>query len=243
MWLLCRPYFKRGKMLSQGSSEKKSSSGIAPIKLDSYFALVNERDLLANKVPISGFESALEYLSRAISQEPRNLRLHIQRIFLLLRKTKKNKSILASAITDLFIILQESGAVLKARVLKMSYAHLHIKDWAYLKFNEHSGLTTNTPTHTNLNCFSHSLLSHGLIGHADFIERTVSTQPHDTQIIELHEQALMCLEYGQLDVALSLLQQAMAADPNNAEVKQDLLSIYMSLGMETEHNALSQEIK
>jgi len=230
-------------MLSKDNSEEESSSTAVPIKLDSYFTLIDERNLLANKVPVTGLESALKYLSRAVVQEPKNLRLHTQQIFLLLRQTNKNKAVLASAIADLFIVLKENGAVLKARVLEMSQTHLHARDWAYLKSHEQQGLTPDTVTDQGTSCFYHSLLSHGLIGRTDLIKRAESNTEHVTQVFELHEQALMSLEYGQLDVALNLLQQARAEDPNNAEVNQDLLSIYMSLGMDAEHDALSKEIK
>lgn len=229
--------------MNKDNGEKKSSSTAAPIKLDSYFTLIDERNLLTNTVPVTGFANALKYLSRAVVQEPKNLRLHTQRIFLLLRQTHKNKAVLASAIADLFIVLKESGAALKARILEMSQAHLHARDWAYLKNHEQCGLTPDTAADQGSNCFSHSLLSHGLIGRTDLIKRTESNTGQVIQTFELHEQALMCLEYGQLDVALDLLQQARADDPNNSKVNEDLLSIYMSLEMNAEYDILSQELR
>lgn len=225
------------------SSEKKSNLMTAPIKLDSYFTLIDEQELLTNTIPVTGFENALKYLSRAIVQEPRNLRLHTQKIFLLLRQVNKNKPLLASALADLFIVLEGNGTVLKARMLDMSQDHLHADDWLYLKKNKQSGLTVDTPITQHSKYFSDSLLSHGLIGRTDLITHKKTSKEGDLNVSELHKQALMCLEYGQLDFALDILQQARAVDPKNNEVNADLLSIYMSLGMEAEQDTLRKDME
>ncbi len=223
------------------SSGEKLSLTAASSKLDSYFTLIDKQELLTTTAPVTGFENALKYLSRAIVQEPKNLRLHTQRIFLLLRQVNKNKPALASAIADLFIVLKENGAALKSRILAMSQAHLHASDWTYLKRNEQLGLTADTPMDQSSDCFSDSLLSNGLIGCVDLIKYKESNTDRVIHATELHEQAQACLEYGQLDVALNLLQKAWKDDPGNNEIYTDLLSIYMSLGMEDEQYALTKE--
>lgn len=215
----------------------------AYIELDSCFALVDEQKLLITAVPMINVEIALQYFSRAIVQEPKNLRMHIQRIFLILSQVDKNTSALASAIADLLIVLEQNGSALKARILEMSKCHLHTDDWLYLKKNEQCGLTPNTPCGQHSESFYDSVLSNGLIGHAKLIKRKNIYKNNTIKASDLHKQALVCLEYGQLEVALNLLTKARVEDPTSHEIGVDLLSIYISLGMELEQNTLIKEMQ
>lgn len=211
------------------------------VRLDSYCALIDAKKLLIDFGPQATFDNALQHFSGEIIRDPENLRLHIQRVFLILRQVAPDKIELASALADLFIVLKLNGAELKARVLGLAKKHLPEDCWTYLKKNENLGLTSKTAIMQKSKLFSKSLLSDGLLGDSDIISKENNKTTIDSYA--LYEQALMSLEYGQINLALSLLEEAHNKEPSNEEIIRDLLVVYKGLDMESKHGALLKKLQ
>ncbi len=206
-------------------------------KMDSRCTPIDVNKLLVEFWPAATTENSLNYFAGEILREPKNLRLHIQRVFFVLAQAASDQAELASAVADLFIVLKQNGETLKNRVLGLTRKHLADDCWIYLKRNKSTGLTANIAITQNSSCFSKSLLSGGLIGYSELIIKSDKEKP--ARKYNLHEQALISIEYGQLDVALNLLEEAYKVDSENESVSHDLLFVYKALGMQEEYESLN----
>lgn len=221
---------------------KHAPSAALPVvnqAVDQHFALAAESRLLLTVQDDAQYESILQYLEQAIVKTPKNLRLHIQRIFLLLEQRAALP--LSAALIDLFIITGAAGSHLKQQLLKLASPLLSESCRQFLSQHCRGELTTSTPLSESLSA-AHCLLSQGFIGQSILVSSTPSSAQGAAQL-SLHQQALVCMEYGQLEEALALLLQARAENPANDEVSVDLLSIYLSLGMKAEQEALLAELQ
>ena len=76
-----------------------------------------------------------------------------------------------------------------------------------------------------------------MIGYSELIIKSDKEKPARKN--NLHEQALISIEYGQLDVALNLLEEAYKVESENESVSHDLLFVYKALGMQEEYESLN----
>ena len=208
--------------------------------VDQHFALAAESSLLLTVQDDAQYESILQYLEQAIVKTPKNLRLHIQRIFLLLEQRASLP--LSAALIDFFIITGSAGSHLKLQLLKLASPLLSENCRQFLSQHCRGELTAVTPLSDSLAVAPYCLLSQGFIGQPILVSSTQACA-QDAAQLSLHQQALACMEYGQLEEALALLLQARAENPANDEVSVDLLSIYLSLGMKAEQEALLAELQ
>ena len=223
--------------------QQKNSPAVSQV-VDRHFKIETESNLLLEPESTDDLSSTLQYLNLAIIKTPKNLRLHIQRVFLLLENQSRQH--LPAALIDLFIVTRKAGVHLKQELLGLCLPLLNKQLFDYLSANCEGQLTAQTAVSHLLPAGSYSVLSQGLIGSLVVIKREIVAEklPHlGGGANALHQQALECMEYGQLEEALTLLLQARSLDPEIDEISVDLLSIYISLGMKAEQEALLNELQ
>lgn len=162
--------------------------------------------------------SVSDFLAREVARNPAELRRHVQRISLFL--TKDNGSRAYGAITDLFIALGENGLPLRRRMLEVAKPLLSADQYRALHDKLQSGLSPLERVPLS----GESILGKGIRGTTRLVER-VDTQGRSGPDILADAQS--CLEYGQVDEARCLLEEAVLKEPSRWELHQELLEIYV----------------
>lgn len=163
---------------------------------------------------------AFQRFSKAmLHRQPGNLRLHVQRIFCLAADMECQAAAMQGALLDLFIVLGEKGIALRRRML--SVAHPFINNEAIDFFTDHlmCGLDARTPVSFK----AHSVLTGGFDGTATMLIRQSSTERNAE--LSLYEEAALLLEYGDVEQAQLLLEEALRQQPDE-QTAEDLLAIY-----------------
>jgi tetratricopeptide (TPR) repeat protein len=158
------------------------------------------------------------YYSHHISRFPLDLRAHTQRLFLAMDNDKSH--LLAAAIQDLFIALDDKGFALKDSLLKLCKAKLIDEDVQHFE----TWLMNNT--RSQFKVMQGSVLDKGLPGKAEklvIFEQTQAEQPHYSNVIE---EANAYLEYGQVEEAQTLLEETLQANDYDEDIAFELLNIY-----------------
>jgi len=164
------------------------------------------------------------YLGHLIVDNPRNLRVHVQRILILVRQ--RDELSLRGSLVDLFITLGDRGEALKRRMLSCAAPVLSKTMAAFLHKNLADGFNASDKAISQVRM---SLLSLGCIGSSELIrKRTTQGSSSARDPIEV---ARLCVEYGQLDVAFDTLEAALRLDPGSTDVTSELLKLYRASGM------------
>ena len=146
--------------------------------------------------------AAWQYYSYAIKRSPGNLSLHTHRVFFAM--THKDGAFLSGALHDLFYILKDAGEALRIRLLKAARPILgetettHFAKW----------ITTNNKKQMEYRWSAGSVLSKGLSG-VDQDLMTIEKSSAPTARLSPLEDAQSCIEYGQLDMAQTILHDAL----------------------------------
>ncbi len=159
------------------------------------------------------------YLAHCITRNPLDLRAHTQRIYLFY--SCNNRSGLYSALLDLFIALNDKGTALRQLLLNHSRNKLTPEQIGFFESCLETGLHPNSVIENPDN----SLLHSGIESSLPLISKQHISQEntHTDPIKEAQE----CLEYGQLDLALDILEDAMDKAPQDTLVSDELLQIYI----------------
>ncbi|TQV62231.1 MAG: tetratricopeptide repeat protein [Halothiobacillaceae bacterium] len=193
----------------------------AGIVLDPHLAIDGHVSLLLRHV--YDVDSALDYLGHRILLRPHELRSHVQRILLLVRK--EDGASLYGALVDLLIALQDKGVALKLRMLEHARTLLTQTSLVFLRQHLESGLMACDPTLARVRS---SLLRKGYCGDQRLVHRigAATTAEQRSPLDEAHE----LLAYGQLDQALETLENALLMEPDQAEIVAELLDLYGRMG-------------
>ncbi|BAO45719.1 type IV pilus assembly protein FimV [Thiolapillus brandeum] len=183
---------------------------------------------------VAGEEQLASYLCHGITRNPLDLRTHTRLIFLRLKQ--KDSTALYTALLDLFLALEDKGLSLRQHLLQQCSPRLQPHQRGILAQGLTEGLRSNMP----LSDLGHSLLHKGIESDTPLINKTLSTSKA-TPADPLSE-AMTCLEYGQLDQALDLLEAAMMAEPGNAMIRTELLSIYTRGRMKDRYRKQTQSM-
>ena len=162
-------------------------------------------------------ERAADFLAHAIARQPADLRRHVQRIHLHLENRRPQA--LSAALLDLFIGLGGNGRPLRERLLNKSASVLDPADHAFLQQHLSTGLAANDA----LPDLAESMLSKGITGNAPaIISAAVGNQSERDYIAESQSY----IEYGQLELAKSTLEEGILRQPDQLQLHQDLLEFY-----------------
>ncbi len=159
----------------------------------------------------------LDFFRHEISRNPENIRRHMQRINYII--TLGQQLLLFGAIIDLFIVLKDKGVALKQRILRLSNPVLDKQHFLFLKKH----LTKPLSKRDKLPNDSCSILTSGLSGSYKLVQRFKINEKQNNDIIftVIHE-----LNQGKTDQALSMLEDAINAEPERVMLHQLLLRLY-----------------
>lgn len=159
------------------------------------------------------------YLSQQVARRPQDLRLHMQRIFLLVDSKQKDR--LPGALVDLFIVLGAAGQALKKRCLKLATGLLDGAARRLLESAVNRGIRPDDPA---LSRYRGTVLSLGFTGTPMLVTRRQQRQGAGYQSV--FEEASACLEYGQLDEARRVLEEGVNQQNDDPRLLELLLEIY-----------------
>lgn len=205
------------KTLITTTNRHLAGDNMPPLSAEAFFVVDNSTRLVLKL----GIENPLlaSYLAHCITRNPQDLRAHTQRVYL--HFSINDNEGLYSALLDLFIALGEKGLSLRQLLLAHSRKNLLPQQLEFLEANIIDGLHPNSIIE---NC-GNSLLHSGIESSLAMI---IKQQRGDTQAPpDPLQDAQEYLEYGQLDLALDVLETAMEKDPGNKEISKELLQIYI----------------
>jgi hypothetical protein len=159
--------------------------------------------------------TAWHFYSHSVRRNPKDLTLHTRRVFFAMQH--KDSSFLAGSLHDLFYVLKDAGENLRIRLLKASLPYLSKKDTLYLAMWIKRGIKNGM----GYRWVPGSVLTDGLFG-AD--QNLITVHKVDQDQVELTplEEARSCMEYGQLDVAQKILEEALKANANDEKLHEEL---------------------
>lgn len=161
------------------------------------------------------------YQQFAVSRDPKNLRLHVQLIFSLIQQADVSRDAVFGALLDLFIVLQDKGLPLRQRMLVVSKPFLAPEDITFFEQHLQQGANSRTLVAKS----GRSQFCENYSGQADAIKKAVVVLEQAT--MSVYEEALSLIEYGELDEAAILLEQALKQQPNSEQIAEELLTIYL----------------
>jgi hypothetical protein len=165
-------------------------------------------------------DEELEKLVFLITKKPKNLINHVLRIYYCFQKNL-NKQLFA-AIVDFLVILNKQGQAISWRVVLGSKSRLTPD-----QFKELKGYLKDDYTDTNLlPCNQYSVFSKGLIGVNKMIQQIEKEKKEDDPLII----ALDHIQYSQLDEAKEVLENAILAQPERLDLRQELFNLYKLTG-------------
>lgn len=160
-------------------------------------------------------DTAWHFYSHSIRRNPTNLTLHTHRIFFAMKH--KDAVLLPGSLNDLFFILKDAGEQLRIRLLKASMPYLSKQDTLYFAMWIKVGIKNGM----GYQWVNGSVLSDGLFGPDQAL---ITMQKSEYMGIEASpiEEARELMEHGQLDVAQKVLNEAIAEDPKNSKLIEEL---------------------
>lgn len=203
--------------MPRSSSDQAGSKQATP---EIHFQVAGNKRLHIN--PRGNRARALPYLDQQIRRRPTDLRLHTQRIMLLLDTQEGAR--LAGALADLFIALGDAGLPLKQRCLRLAAPALSAAHLALFKRAAGAGFRATDPALADIR---HSVLNLGFRGQATLVTRRDSA---GSSYANTYDEAIACLEYAQLEEARRVLEDAIRRTDPDPRVSQLLLEIYQRTG-------------
>jgi len=160
-------------------------------------------------------DAAWHFFSHSIRRNPSDLSLHTRRVFFAMRH--KNASLLPGSLHDLFYVLKDAGENLRIRLLKASAPYLSKKDIIYFAMWIKVGIKKGM----GYKWVPGAVLSNGLFGPDQTLLEINHTEETQATLSPL-EEARSCMEYGQLEVAREILENALENDRDNEALKEEL---------------------
>jgi len=155
------------------------------------------------------------YLSQHVKRYPLDLRVQVQRILI-----NQNHMQLAGALQDCFIALKNKGLNLRRALYEHSKAQLTDQDQRYFS----NWLDSDFESAYDDRFISGSVLATGLSTKAEPL--LVQQQRKESRYDSHYQEALDCLEYGQLEKAQELLEQELINPDGDALAESELLRVY-----------------
>ncbi|MDD2893626.1 MAG: hypothetical protein PHF20_06810 [Halothiobacillaceae bacterium] len=180
-------------------------------------------------------EPALGCLGHKILSSPADLRAHVRRILLLAKDG--NGAALYSALLDLLIILQSNGRALKQRMIWLAQPFLAPATFEFFQRHLEQGVAADDPYVTRV---KGSLLRESQMLGVPLVKRS---NDHAGRPVGVMEQVNALLEYGQLEHAVELLENALLENPDQEPEAELLLGLYRSLREETRWHGMCEQLQ
>ncbi len=160
-------------------------------------------------------DTAWHFYSHSIRRNPTDLTLHTHRVFFAMQH--KDGVLLAGSLNDLFFVLKDAGEKLRIRLLKASIPYLSKQDTLYFAMWIKLGIRNGM----GYQWVNGSVLSDGLYGPDQALITMQKSNDNGIKISPI-EEARSCMEFGQLDVAQLILNNALEQEPNNTQLIEEL---------------------
>ncbi len=213
----------------------KSSTLPSSLEMSYSFGLAGERHLKVDEEydPLSAWRT----LSHHIVRYPRDLRAHTQRV-LLGHYNSQIANLLPGSLQDLFLALDNAGYPLRKHLLDLSEQYLTNEEFSFFS----QWIKQNAKDDKTQQCWHPgSVLSSGqCVGKSLLLQE--DTADTNTGYIGVLEEARACLDYGQLDVALQLLEDEILKSPDSKEIEEELLTIYQYSKNKDQFDKLSEKL-
>jgi tetratricopeptide (TPR) repeat protein len=203
------------------------------ISVDPFFLLNRHAGLQVS--PWVDKEATLGCLGHRILGQPADLRAHVQRVFLLIKIA--DSAALYSALLDLMIALGVHGQALKQRMLTLAKPLLASATFGFLQQHLDAGFAPNDPHLTRVRG---SLLRVSTEHGQPLVQRNGS---HSTPVVSVLDQANSLLEYGQLEHAVELLENALLLDPDQEAEARLLLELYRTMKAEARWQGMCEQLQ
>lgn len=160
---------------------------------------------------------AADFLAHLVAREPANLRAHVQRVGLCLERRAAGD--LYAALLDLFLALGPRGTPLRRRMLRAADQVLAPHHAAFLYVSLMGGLVATAP-HPSARG---SMLTRSVTGSLTAVTKRDGPAPARSAPLE---EARTYITEGDVEAARLVLETALAADPGNADLAEELLGLY-----------------
>ena len=174
---------------------------------------INELHIKASKCTAK----VTEYLEHQVYRNRRDLRCHVQRVYLHI--TRNDPESVHGAILDLFITLQDKGKPLRERLLKACRHYISVEQFDFFARKLSKGISdtdATLPVRT-------SLLTKGRTCNNPLVVRQVIQKDcHADPLVEARDH----MQYGQVEEAQIVLEKAIIQTPQRTDLHLDLLDIY-----------------
>jgi len=175
-----------------------------------------------------------DFLAHQVARNPTDLRRHVQRISYFL--IKRDGPGAYGAIVDLFIALGAKGIALRRKMLRTAIPLLSPDQRRALEEKLESGLSALD----RMPLSRESILGKGIRGTTRLVERNVVRVESDVDVLK---EARSHLEYGQVDEARQVLEQAVLQDPAREDVHKELLEIYIGYKDDKHFSSMVQALR
>lgn len=190
------------RLVASSAAGESSLSSYAEY-LEPAFQLSGYRRLLYRGA--ASHDWILDHLAGRVDRNPRDLRAHVQRILLLAHAEKARET--ADALMDLHRVLNGHGRGLLNRLLQQCQPLLGT---LYQQLQTHF---QNTPKKTTQ------------------LVRLLLDQPTAPESVnDPLSEAMECLDWGQTETAMQILEKAVLATPQRSDLNRTLLDLYRRSG-------------
>jgi len=168
-------------------------------------------------VGLSEAPGLAEYLEQRIAAEPSHLLHHIRRIALEYQLDRPEA--LFGALLDLFLVLGTDGRSLRRRMTEGTRERLLPEHYAHLsRWLQDSTLSAETVPPLRSSLFG--------LGMGETLHLVETRETSDPDARDPLVEARECIEYSQIDEARRILESALGAQPERADLQWELLDLY-----------------
>ncbi|MFZ1301597.1 MAG: hypothetical protein WAQ27_03400 [Candidatus Microsaccharimonas sp.] len=161
-------------------------------------------------------QDAWRHFSIQVARDPLDIEAHTRRVLLASRPPLTDRAF--GALVDLFLALGDRGRGLRRQLLEQAMPWLDPDDAHFLRAH----LDTPLPRGAQLPSQRWSVLDTAVLGSLNMVGLQRREVAQETPF----QQAMSLLEYGDLAGARGMLEAALLEEPENEEVKRELLAIY-----------------
>ena len=195
------------------SVNRTSSDASDVYQLPAIFSLDNLKDLRLSSAKTNS--ESRRYLAHHVKRYPLDLRVQVQRVL-----ANKDQEHLAGALQDLFIALKDNGLKLRQMIYDEVREGLSANDDKYF-----SDCLVNGFEQSNSDRFvAGSVLTLGLTSKGMPLLTAITRE--SSSYTSHYQEAIDCLEYGQLEVAQELLESEMLNPEGDPRTEEELLRVY-----------------
>lgn len=203
------------------------------IAVDPFLLIQNHKALQLSQ--LVDRDAALSCLGHRILGKPADLRAHVRRILLLAKDG--DGAALYSALLDLMISLGANGRALKQQMLRLAEPLLAPATMTFFREHLDHGVTPDDP---QVRRARGALLRVPQVVGQPLVTRVGESS---TQLVSVMDQANSLLEYGQLEQAVELLENALLQDPDQESEAELLLGLYRLLREEPRWHGMCEQLQ